>query len=191
MAGKNVVQPYITTPEAARFWASRNICNKLKAIIAFSPDDKAALNNLRLYGFRRGYRELAVKVFGQYAGKPGMETVPFTNGACHLWDEEAHMQVRAIIQYCADYNHGDHNICAAIDEGHLIIVGDTLYTTKAYSLDDGLLLSEYLNTLGAGKPYDKERYTTAFTKDIMACYNDGLWHDHFKWLDYDKWVEVE
>lgn len=67
-----------TTPEAEKFWASKHVCNHTKAIIAFSHDLKNANDNLRRYGYTRGWRTKALYHFGKYVNKPTMAGVPFT-----------------------------------------------------------------------------------------------------------------
>ena len=82
----------IETPEAYKFWASRHICNRVKAIIAFSRTEKDALRNLRNglpkefnhnnYHFRRR----AVTAWQHYINQPDMVNVPFTPLGVDWWD---------------------------------------------------------------------------------------------------------
>lgn len=69
----------VETKEAQKFWASRHICNRVKAIISFSRDTDEALINLRRYGFTSyHFRKRCVDTWGLWVAKPEMNTIPFT-----------------------------------------------------------------------------------------------------------------
>ncbi|MGL5012918.1 MAG: hypothetical protein ACRC6V_01340 [Bacteroidales bacterium] len=76
----------IETEEAYKFWASRHICNRMKAIIAFSTDLDDAKNNLRRFGYAYHFRARALHAYQNYIAKPEMETIPFTPLGVDWWD---------------------------------------------------------------------------------------------------------
>lgn len=79
MASGNTVLNYpIETAEAEKSWASKHVCNNLKSIIAFSLNLHNANDNLRRYGYKRGFREKALYHYGKYVNQPAMTSVPFT-----------------------------------------------------------------------------------------------------------------
>lgn len=69
----------ITTEEAQKFWASKNIENNVKAIIAFSLNLNNANDNLKRYGYKYLYRQKKIKEYGQYVNNPSMSGIPFTS----------------------------------------------------------------------------------------------------------------
>lgn len=76
----------IETREAYNFWSSRHVCNRIKAIIAFSKDLDDANRNLRRFGFPRGVRTRAVNAWQYYVNMPEMDRVPFTPLGIDWWD---------------------------------------------------------------------------------------------------------
>lgn len=82
----------IETEEAKKFWASRHICNRVKAIIAFSLDMNDAMLNLRRHlpkDFSHNnfhFRKRAVNAWQHYVNMPDMEKVPFTPLGVDWWD---------------------------------------------------------------------------------------------------------
>lgn len=77
----------IETPEAYKFWASRHVCNRVKAIISFSKDTEDALRNLRRFGFDSyHFRKRAVDTWGLWVAKPEMNVIPFTPMSIPWWD---------------------------------------------------------------------------------------------------------
>lgn len=77
----------IETEEAQKFWASPHTLNQLKAIIAFSLNEKNANDNLRRYGYKLQFRKRALKAYSQYINSPSMSSIPFTSGVVNWWDE--------------------------------------------------------------------------------------------------------
>lgn len=76
----------IETPEAHKFWGSRHVCNRVKAIIAFSRDLTEANSNLRRSGFQRHFRKRALNAWQHFVAMPDMTTVPFTPLGVDWWD---------------------------------------------------------------------------------------------------------
>lgn len=69
----------IKTHEALNMWgAAPHICNIVKAIIATSYDLHNANDNLRRYGYSRGWRTKALYHYGKYVNKPDMAGIPIT-----------------------------------------------------------------------------------------------------------------
>ncbi|WXX18523.1 hypothetical protein TacPo2_68 [Pantoea bacteriophage TacPo2] len=75
---KTILNFPIETPEAQKFWASPHISNQAKSVIAFSLNEKNALDNLRRYGYKLLWRQRAWKAWGQYVNNPSMAGVPFS-----------------------------------------------------------------------------------------------------------------
>lgn len=75
---KTILNFPIETPEAQKFWASPHISNQAKSIIAFSLNEKNAQDNLRRYGYKLKWRQLAWKEWGKYVNNPSMSGVPFS-----------------------------------------------------------------------------------------------------------------
>lgn len=79
----------IVTPEAQKFWSSRHICNRAKAIIAFSTDREQAMRMMRRYlppGKSYHFRERAWNAWQYYVEMPDMEKVPFTPLSMPWWE---------------------------------------------------------------------------------------------------------
>lgn len=76
----------IETPEAYKFWASRHVCNQVKAIISFSRNLNEANDNLRKSGFQRHFRKRAINAWQHYVGMPEMDRIPFTPMGIEWWD---------------------------------------------------------------------------------------------------------
>ena len=76
----------IETAEAKKFWASRHVCNRIKAIIAFSKNLTDANSNLRRSGFQRHLRKRALNAWQHYVNMPNMDLVPFTPLGVDWWD---------------------------------------------------------------------------------------------------------
>ena len=76
----------IETEEAKKFWASRHVCNRIKAIIAFSKNLTDANSNLRRSGFQRHLRKRALNAWQHYVNMPNMDLVPFTPLGVDWWD---------------------------------------------------------------------------------------------------------
>lgn len=76
----------IETQEAYKFWSSRHVCNRIKAIVAFSRNEEEAMRNLRRFGFPYGVRKRAVHAWQNYVNMPDMEKVPFTPLGIDWWD---------------------------------------------------------------------------------------------------------
>lgn len=83
----NTLNYPIETEDAQKFWASSHILNKLKAIIAFSLNEKNAADNLQRYGYKLFFRKRALKAYGKYVNKPSMAGIPFTKGVVKWWEE--------------------------------------------------------------------------------------------------------
>lgn len=82
----------IETPEAYKFWASRHLCNRVKAIIAFSRTKNDALRNLRnglpkdFNHNNHHFRRRAVEAWQNFLNQPDMKNVPFTPLGVDWWD---------------------------------------------------------------------------------------------------------
>lgn len=76
----------VETKEARKFWASKHVCNRVKAIIAFSRDLSNANDNLRRAGYANGFRKRAVNAWKHYVNMPAMDVVPFTPMGVDWWD---------------------------------------------------------------------------------------------------------
>lgn len=76
----------IETPEAYKFWSSRHLCNRVKAIIAFSRTIEEANDNLRRSGYQRHFRKRAIHAWQHFVNMPDMERVPFTPLSMPWWD---------------------------------------------------------------------------------------------------------
>ncbi|MGG7954782.1 hypothetical protein PGN61_20980 [Klebsiella aerogenes] len=68
----------IKTDEANKFWSSHHKLNKVKAVIAFSLNVDNANDNLRRYGFTRGFRERCLMKYSKYIKQPDMKNIPFS-----------------------------------------------------------------------------------------------------------------
>lgn len=77
----------ITTPEANKFWSSHHKLNRVKAIIAFSLDINNANDNLRRFGYTRGFRERCLIKYAVYVNKPDMKTIPYSQ-LTNIWYKE-------------------------------------------------------------------------------------------------------
>ncbi|MGL5564207.1 MAG: hypothetical protein ACRDC4_00570 [Plesiomonas sp.] len=76
----------IETPEAFKFWASRHICNRLKAIICFSKDEEDAKRNLRRFGYPYHFRARAWNAYQNLVKNPDMTKIEFTPMGIPWWD---------------------------------------------------------------------------------------------------------
>ncbi|MGL5015957.1 MAG: hypothetical protein ACRC6V_17015 [Bacteroidales bacterium] len=77
----------IETEAAYKFWGSRHVCNRVKAIISFSTDIEDALLNLRRHGFTSyHFRKRATDTWGSWVARPDMDTIPFTPLGVDWWD---------------------------------------------------------------------------------------------------------
>lgn len=82
----------IETEEAKKFFASRHICNRVKAIIAFSKTPEDALRNLRnnlpkeFNHNNHHFRRRAVHAFQHYVNQPDMTNVPFSPISIPWWE---------------------------------------------------------------------------------------------------------
>lgn len=85
--GLTVLNYPIESPEALEFWGSSHICNKVKSIIAFSLDLKNANDNLRRYGYPRGWRTKALYHFGKHVNQPLMTGIALTPSNVTWWEE--------------------------------------------------------------------------------------------------------
>lgn len=83
----------IITPEAYKFWGSRHLCNRVKAIIAFSKTLEDANSNLRRNGFQTHFRKRAINAWQHYVDMPDMDKVPFTPLGIDWWDCMPHEPV--------------------------------------------------------------------------------------------------
>lgn len=77
----------ITTEQQMKMWGSKHVCNHTKAIIAFSNNMKEANDNLRRYGYTRGWRLKSLYHYGKYVNKPDLASVPFTEITTPWWKE--------------------------------------------------------------------------------------------------------
>ena len=82
----------ITTKEAYKFWASRHICNRVKAIISFSRTEDDALRNLRnnlpkeFNHNNHHFRRRAVNAYKHYINQPEMTRIEFTPLGVNWWE---------------------------------------------------------------------------------------------------------
>lgn len=76
----------IVTEEAYKFWASRHLCNKLKAIISFSLDKEDAMHNMRRFGYQHHLRKRAWNAWQNFVAKPDMTSIPFTPLGVNWWE---------------------------------------------------------------------------------------------------------
>ena len=76
----------IETPEALSFWASKHLCNRLKAIVAFSTSEANAIDNLRRRGYQPHLRDRAVKAYKPYINNPSMKDIPFSEMGNKWWE---------------------------------------------------------------------------------------------------------
>lgn len=77
----------ITTPEAIKLWGSEHVCNRMKAIIAFSLDLDNANDNLRRFGYTLQWRKRALAAFGQYVSTPDAVGIPYSEMSDFYWNE--------------------------------------------------------------------------------------------------------
>lgn len=76
----------IETPNAYKFWASRHVCNRVKAIISFSLDREDAMHNLRRFGFPYHFRARAWNAWQHFVARPDMDNIPFTPLGVPWWE---------------------------------------------------------------------------------------------------------
>ncbi len=76
----------IVTKAAYEFWSSRNRCNRVRAICAFSLDKENALMNLQRAAYPLGYRQRVVDSKGISFNNPSMAGVPYNDGSVPMWD---------------------------------------------------------------------------------------------------------
>lgn len=76
----------IETEEAYKFWASRHICNRVKAIISFSLNQEDAMHNLRRFGFPYHIRKRAWNAWQNFVALPAMNKIEFTPLGINWWD---------------------------------------------------------------------------------------------------------
>lgn len=87
MAPKSILNFPIETEAAQKFWASTHILNQVKAIVAFSLNERNAFDNLQRYGYKLQFRKRVMKAYGKYVNNPSMSGVPFTSGVVNWWSE--------------------------------------------------------------------------------------------------------
>lgn len=76
----------VETPEAYKFWASRHLCNRVKAIISFSLNEEDAMHNMRRFGFQYHIRKRAWNAWQFYVAQPEMTKIEFTPLGINWWD---------------------------------------------------------------------------------------------------------
>lgn len=76
----------IETPEAYRFWGSRHMCNRVKAIISFSQDYEDAMHNMRRFKFPYYIRRRAWHAWQNFVAQPDMTNIPFTPLSIPWWE---------------------------------------------------------------------------------------------------------
>lgn len=77
----------IETPEAYKFWSSRHVCNRVKAIICFSRTEEEALRNMRRLGFDSyHFRKRALETWALWLDRPDMQGIPFTPLSVPWWE---------------------------------------------------------------------------------------------------------
>lgn len=65
---------------ALKFWSSSNICNRVRAICAYSVDYEDANRNLTRYGYSNSFRKRVLGKAGIVFNNPTMENLPFNEG---------------------------------------------------------------------------------------------------------------
>lgn len=70
---------------AMKFWSSSNICNRLKAICAYSLDKEDANKNLARFGYTNAFRKKVLECEGITFNHPLMENIPYNNGDVPIW----------------------------------------------------------------------------------------------------------
>ncbi|MGL5012779.1 MAG: hypothetical protein ACRC6V_00600 [Bacteroidales bacterium] len=76
----------IETEEALKFWGSRHMCNRVKAIISFSLNEEDAMHNMRRFGIQYHVRKRAWKAWQHYVAQPNMDKLPFTPLSVPWWE---------------------------------------------------------------------------------------------------------
>lgn len=71
---------------AMLFWASANICNRVRAICAYSVDAEDANRNLARYGYTNSFRKRVLKARGIDFNNPTMNGIPYNTGKTPIWD---------------------------------------------------------------------------------------------------------
>lgn len=65
---------------ATMFWASSNICNRIRAICAYSVDYADANKNLDRYGYSNSFRKRVLSKKGITFNNPTMVGIPYNKG---------------------------------------------------------------------------------------------------------------
>ena len=78
----------VVTREAQKFWASKHICNRVKAVISFSRNREEALRLMRIYvpGKPHHFRERAWNAWKLYVGLHEMDKIPYSEMEDKWWD---------------------------------------------------------------------------------------------------------
>lgn len=76
----------IKTPEAFKFWASSNICNRISAICAFSLSKEDANKNLARYGYTNSFRKRVLESPMLDFNYPEMTGTAFNDGSIPTWE---------------------------------------------------------------------------------------------------------
>lgn len=76
----------IETEEALKFWGSRHLCNRVKAIISFSLNEEDAMHNMRRLGFQYHIRKRAWNAWQNYVAQPNMDKIEFTPLSIPWWE---------------------------------------------------------------------------------------------------------
>ncbi len=71
---------------ALKFWSSANVCNRVRAICAYSLDAEDANKNLERYGYPNSFRKRVLKSSGVEFNNPLMTGIGFNNGNTPIWD---------------------------------------------------------------------------------------------------------
>lgn len=71
---------------ALKFWSSSHICNRLRAICAYSEDKEDANNNLARFGYTNSFRKRVLESNSIVFNDPLMTGVPFNSGSVPLWE---------------------------------------------------------------------------------------------------------
>lgn len=70
---------------AMKFWSSANVCNRVKAICAYSTDKEDANMNLARYGFTNSFRKRVINSKGVMFNNPLMTGIPYNPGNTPIW----------------------------------------------------------------------------------------------------------
>lgn len=71
---------------AMKFWSSANVCNRVRAICAYSKDAEEANVNLARMGYANSFRKRVLDAEGVDFANPLMLGIPFNEGNTPIWE---------------------------------------------------------------------------------------------------------